>query len=124
VSRAARELLAAILTRDDELHEVHRREVEQLTRMAAEIAHEVGNPLNALTLTIETLAHLDDPVERRTVLARIRHQLAALEQIVERLRNLTAPLRPEWSATSVDEILDGIAIEITGFEIVRRGTRA
>jgi signal transduction histidine kinase len=120
VSRAARELLAAILTRDDELHAAHRREVEQLTRMAAEIAHEVGNPLNALTLTIETLAHLDDPAERRTVLARIRQQLAALERIVERLRNLTGPLRPEWAATSVDEILDGL--EMAGLGIARRGT--
>ena len=121
VADAARSLLAAIVQRDEELREAHGREVAQLTRMAAEIAHEVGNPLNAVTLGIEYVARVDDPGERTAALDRIRTQLDELGRIVARLRDLTRPLRPEWAAHSLDDVLDALVGTVAGLEVRRVG---
>lgn len=108
VASAARGLLGAIVTRDEELRESHRREVEQLTRMAAGLAHEVGNPLNAIALSVERLAVLEDPVRKGAVVTRIRGQLAELEGIVDRLRDLTRPLAPQIEVVDLGELIDAV----------------
>ncbi len=113
VATAARGLLGAIRTRDAELQEAHRREVEQLTRMAAGLAHEVGNPLNAIALSVERLAVLEDPVRRGVVVTRIRGQLAELEGIVDRLRDLTRPLAPQLEPVDLGVIIDGVEVLTT-----------
>ncbi len=118
VSGAARELLAAIVARDAELTAVHRHEVEQLTRMAAGLAHEVGNPLNAISLSVERLAVLEDASRRATVVTRVREQLAELEGIVNRLRDLTQPLRPRVEHVDLGLLVDGIAAPVS---VVREG---
>ncbi len=112
VAAAARQLLAAIEDRDAELRAGHRREVEQLTRMAAEIAHEVGNPLNAVSLSVERLAMLDDADRRARVVARLREQLTELAGIVDRLRDLTRPLVPEPAPVALDELLATVVGEV------------
>lgn len=117
VAGAARELLAAIRTRDVELLAAHRREVDQLTRMAAEIAHEVGNPLNAVALSTERLATLEDPAAKARVLERVRGQLAELEQIVSRLRDLTRPLQPVPVSVALPEALASLAAEVPALAV-------
>jgi len=108
VSAAARGLLTAILARDAELRDAHRRELDQLTRMAAGLAHEVGNPLNAIALSVERLATLEDPARRAVIVERVRAQLGELEAIVERLRDITRPLQPEPRAVSLGALVDGL----------------
>lgn len=112
VAAAARELLAAIVARDAELREAHRREVEQLNRMAAGLAHEVGNPLNAIALSVERLAVVDDSARRAAVVARVRGQLGELEGIVDRLRDLTRPLRPQLDDVELGGIVDALDTEL------------
>lgn len=108
VSAAARGLLTAILARDAELRDAHRRELDQLTRMAAGLAHEVGNPLNAISLSVERLATLESPARRAAVVERVRAQLGELEAIVERLRDITRPLQPEPREVALGALVDGV----------------
>lgn len=118
VSEATRELLAAILARDARLSEAHRREVEQLTRMAAGLAHEVGNPLNAIALSVEQLATQADPARRARVVVRVREQLGELEAIVNRLRDLTSPLQPVVVEAELGAIVDGVEAPLA---VIREG---
>jgi signal transduction histidine kinase len=109
VAVAARQLLAAIKARDAELAEAHRRELEQLNRMAAELAHEIGNPLNAIALTVERVATVEDPGRRRSAVDRVRAQLRELEAIVVRLRDLTRPLAPALEPVDVAELVRALS---------------
>lgn len=111
VSAAARELLSAIRNRDQALHSAHHREITQLTRMAAEIAHEVGNPLNAISLSIERLRHVDDRERRIKVLDRIQGQLTEMEAIVEGLRDVTRPLHPNPQRIALSDAIDAATVE-------------
>lgn len=111
VSAAARELLSAIRHRDLALRSAHHREITQITRMAAEIAHEVGNPLNAVALSIERLRHLDNPERRLKVLDRIQGQLTEMEAIVERLRDVTRPLHPNPQRIALSDAIDAATVE-------------
>ena len=121
VSAAGRSLLSAVRARDAELKHTHRRELAQLSRMAAEIAHEVGNPLNAVSLSVQRLATLDDPARRATVQARVSQQLAEMEGIVDRLRDLTRPLRPNPTPLRLTEVLDAVAAELPDLHLLRKG---
>lgn len=121
VSNAARGLLGAIRTRDTALQAAHRREIDQLTRMAAEIAHEVGNPLNAIGLSVERLGVLEDPARRLTALERVRGQLAELEAIVERLRDVTRPLIPHLGVVDLGAAIDTLAAEMDPLVVAREG---
>jgi signal transduction histidine kinase len=92
VAWAVRTLLAAIRERDQEVEAAHRRQVEQLTRVAATIAHEVRNPLNAMSLSTGRLARADEPDKRRVLAERLASQIQDLEAIVDRLLHLTRPV--------------------------------
>lgn len=94
VAWAVRALLGAIRDRDREVERSHRRQVEQLVRLAATIAHEVRNPLNAMSLSTERLGRIEDPVQRRAIASRLGAQIGELEAIVTRLLDLTRPVLP------------------------------
>ncbi len=81
-AHAAQRLLGAILERDATIGEAHSREVEQLQRLAAEIAHEVRNPLNAMGLCAERLGSAGEPDVRRRLATRLQDQVGQLEAIV------------------------------------------
>jgi signal transduction histidine kinase len=74
-----------------ELRESQDRSIRQerlaaIGRMAAQVAHEIRNPLNALGLNAEMLADEPDggdPVERRAMVAAIRREVARLTEITE-----------------------------------------
>jgi two-component system, NtrC family, sensor kinase len=98
---AVRGLLGAIVERDAEIEEAHQREVEQVRRMAAEIAHEVRNPLNALGLSAQSLAVIRDDAHRQRLVTRITNQVEQLEAIVQRLVDVTRPLVAEYAPVNL-----------------------
>jgi hypothetical protein len=71
VAAAAAGLLEAIRVRDAIVRDAHQREVAQLTRFAAEIAHEIRNPLNAMSLSSDRLARVEDPEKRARIARRL-----------------------------------------------------
>ncbi len=117
---AARGLLAAIRERDAEIAEAHEREVEQVRRIAAEIAHEVRNPLNALALSAQILEGARDDERRARLARRVGAQVEQLEAIVRRLVDVTRPLAPEPAEVDLVQLVFEAAEEAraaTGLEI-------
>lgn len=111
VTAAARDLLAAIEERDREVAAAHRDRVTQLTRLAAEVAHELRNPLNAVNLSVGRLASSDDAAGRGRIAARLREQVAELDAIAGRLVDLTRPLDPAPRPVELEPLLRDLASE-------------
>ncbi|MFN8570940.1 MAG: ATP-binding protein [Gemmatimonadaceae bacterium] len=86
VNRLARELRA---------ERYHRRNLEKLAeagRLAAGIAHEIGNPLTALTSSVEIMRARDGtPAERRILIDRMEHEIARAGRIASGLVDLAKP---------------------------------
>ncbi len=111
VATAAKQLLAAIRDRDEAVNDAHTAQIAQLTRFAAEIAHELRNPLNAISLSIDRLARLDDVARRAQVADGLRLQLDELESIVARLVDLTRPVEPRVTAVDLVVLVRRVAAE-------------
>lgn len=111
VAQAAQGLLAAIRERDGVVEAAHRAQVAQVTRLAAEIAHEIRNPLNAVGLSIERLGRLDDAGRRAELAARLQGQVDDLEAIVGRLVDLTRPLKPRVEPVDLAGVVADLADE-------------
>lgn len=120
VARAARTLLGAIQERDARIAVAHQRELDQLHRVAAEIAHEVRNPLHAMRLSAGQLVQLEDPAARARVSERLANQIRELDRIVVRLVDLTRPLAPEWQPVALGGLLGDLAVEV-GLDLHVRG---
>ncbi|MCA9491411.1 MAG: hypothetical protein KC621_15875 [Myxococcales bacterium] len=111
VTSAARDLLGAIEERDAEVAEAHRQRLAELTRLAAEVAHELRNPLNAVKLSVGRLVTLDDAGRREQIAVRLREQVAELDAIAARLVDLTRPLSPEPEPVDLLALVRGLASE-------------
>lgn len=112
VARAAQRLLAAIRERDAAVLDAHRQQVEHVTRLAAAVAHEVRNPLNAMSLSIERMTALADGEQRRTVGLRLLAQVEELEAMVGRLLDLTRPVTPRAERVDLRPLVRSVAEEV------------
>jgi signal transduction histidine kinase len=112
VAGAARRLLAAIRDRDEAVEEAHTEQLAQVTRLAAEIAHEVRNPLNAMSLSVDRMSRADDPEKRAAFGERLRAEIESLEAIVGRLLHLTRPLAPRIAPTDLAASIPRLAHEL------------
>lgn len=104
----------------------HSNTLTRLGEMAAGVAHEIRNPLNAITLHLEPLSHAEtlDPEHVQEAVVSTREQIARLDRAVSgflkvaRLQRLTmAPVSvPQLTA----ELVDLVAPEATmaGLELV------
>ena len=113
VAAAARHLLATIRQRDRAIQEGHQRELDQLSRMAAEVAHEVRNPLNAISLSVGRLRKDLEPERRRKVADRIGGQIGQMEVIVQRLVDVAKPLQPLVTKIDLSVVLQAVAEEVS-----------
>lgn len=120
VAAAARRLLEGIRDRDAELEAAHQRELQQVARMAAEIAHEIRNPLQAMTLSATSLVDVQDPERRRRISGRLREQIRQLDAIVARLVDITRPLQPALVDLDLEPLVQELAVEC-GLKVASRG---
>lgn len=124
VADAARALLQAVRDRDQEIWASHDREIQQLSALAAAVAHEVRNPLNAIGLAMQRLERVDGEAAAR-LRAQVRSLLDEIEGIVDRFMDLARPPKPElravpahriWAALAVDAEAVGVEIELPSLE--------
>ncbi len=83
------------------------RRLAELGEMAARVAHEVRNPLNAITGAAHYLATEyagDDTLEKFTTL--IKRQAIRVNQVASDLLYVSKPLRTQFSAVQINAVLD------------------
>jgi PAS domain S-box-containing protein len=77
--------------------------------MAASVAHEIRNPLNAIALTSQRLEEeLDLNQDTEGFLKVIRDEIERLNGIVEQFLGLTRPMRLELSETDINGMMTGL----------------
>lgn len=88
-------------------------------RLAAGVAHEVGNPLQIVIGYIELLNDESDPDQRKDILARVDAELARIDAILNRLLDFAKPIADEVVKTNLNELVMDSGMIIDG----RRGFR-
>ncbi len=88
-------------------------------RLAAGVAHEVGNPLQIVIGYIELLNDESDPDQRKDILARVDGELSRIDAILSRLLDFAKPIADDVVKTDLNELVMDSGMIIDG----RRGFR-
>jgi len=76
--------------------------------LAAGVAHEIRNPLTGMKMIVQLLsADLADGDTKREPLNIIQNEIERLERIIVNLLDFARPIKPQISAISLPDILDG-----------------
>ena len=107
LSKAMERMRAGIVQRD-----------EQLRLMLAQVAHEIRNPLGGLELFATAAVAAEDPKERARLLARVRHEVEALNEIINHFITFSRPLHPQRKLhdirVPIEEAVDLIRMQLEG----------
>jgi two-component system sensor histidine kinase ChvG len=101
----------ALLERSDEVGELARAlsesaralwaRMDAIEQFAADVAHEIKNPLSSIRSAIETLRRIDDPVKQRRLTAIIAEDVGRLDRLISDISD----------ASRIDAELSRVAVE-------------
>jgi two-component system sensor histidine kinase ChvG len=101
LSRALREMTEALSQR-----------LEAIERFAADVAHEIKNPLTSLRSAIETVARISDPAQQRRLMGLVLEDIQRLDRLISDIASasrLDAELaRAEPASVDVAKLLDAL----------------
>ncbi len=100
-----------------ELEDMKKRltEYEAISNLIAEVAHEIKNPLNGISIIVQTLLAEEEREEYRDMLK----QVSRIEESINRFVSLISPLRLKKECISQREIIKE-ALGDTGIDRVRK----
>jgi len=116
-------------SQDAEQH-LQSQKVQALTQLAAGVAHEIGNPLNSLTIHLQLLARqvksaIPDAAaaaETAELLDVALHEVSRLDSIVSHFLHAIRPAMPQLAPLEVQEVLREV-LTFMSREIADRGVR-
>jgi len=120
--RGARVEIADLMARGDEIGELTRslrdmtaalwQRMSAIESFAADVAHEIKNPLSSLRSAVETVARIEDPVKRRRLMAIIQDDVERLDRLISDISDasrLDAELsRQEVSPTDIGAMVKAL----------------
>jgi signal transduction histidine kinase len=111
--QAATELEARVERRTRQLREtqaqiIRAEKLAVVGRLAASVAHEVNNPLQAIALQLELIADEELPEPAGGRLATVQVELARIANIVQRLLDFQRPTPGERAPHQVSALLDDV----------------
>jgi len=112
----------------------HRERIEALRRMASGVAHEIRNPLNSISMTVQYLRSIissdevseEDLDEARECLEIMDKQVKRLSQITDQFLTLNRPPSLQIEPTDLESLIDDVLSEFNaafnsaGISIIRR----
>jgi two-component system, sporulation sensor kinase E len=111
----------------EELIETER--ISSLILLAGGVAHELGNPLNSLTIHLQLMARKIAKLKNGKDADSLRESVAVCQQEVERLDGIIThfleairPRPPDFSDVKLDEVLEEV-LRVQGRELADRGVR-
>lgn len=117
--------------REATLQALESERVEAITRLAAGVAHEIGNPLNSLTIHLQILANMlgdtasadvERPQDTAEILDICMHEVQRLDSIVSNFLRAIRPTPAQMEPTEIGKVL-AEAIRFMRREIEDRGIR-
>jgi two-component system sensor histidine kinase ChvG len=99
LSASLREMTGALWTRMDAIE-----------RFAADVAHEIKNPLTSLRSAVETAARVDDPQKQRRLLAVVLEDVQRLDRLITDISDASR-LDAELSRVELEPVLVGRMLE-------------
>lgn len=118
-----RQVIPDLSRRQDEIGELSvslramtealRQRMDATERFAADVAHEIKNPLTSLRSAVETIVRLDDPDKQRRLLAIVKDDVSRLDRLISDISDasrLDAELsRAETGEVTVRPMLETLA---------------
>lgn len=111
--------------RESESRTIESERLQAVTLLAAGVAHEIGNPLNSLTIHLQLLdrelAHVPEPdrAALKELVAVSRREVERLDQIITQFLRALRPSRPAFERAPLRAILDE-TLEFLRHEIADR----
>jgi two-component system NtrC family sensor kinase len=120
---AINRMLDEIKVRQEQL--VQSRKMAAVGALTSGIAHELNNPLNNISLTVETLLDDDatDAERRRTLLEDIFTQVQRASGTVRNLLDFTRQDHPVFTTVSISEVVTA-TLKLVGNELALTGVRS
>jgi signal transduction histidine kinase len=86
-----------------------RRRLSEMGALAASMAHEIRNPLNAIGITIQRMKNEIVPVENqdeyRKFIDGLRQEITRLNSIIEKFLAVARSVKPEMTSISTDDLI-------------------
>ncbi|MCB2102875.1 MAG: HAMP domain-containing histidine kinase, partial [Rhodobacterales bacterium] len=122
-SHARRDVIPEFPNRDDEISDLARAlkemtealwlRMDAIERFAADVAHEIKNPLTSLRSAVETAARVKDPDQQRKLMSIIQEDVQRLDRLISDISDasrLDAELsRAEHEPVNITEMLGTLA---------------
>lgn len=84
--------------------------IDAIGRFAADVSHEIKNPLTSLRSAVETAARVDDPIQHRRLMTIILDDVQRLDRLISDISDysrLDAELgREQWEPADIGEMLN------------------